>query len=130
MSTAIVNSIRCKNSTTFLSLSEYSIATDIFFEVLRIVGCSFHKMDVDIMTFQTGLRGYHVYKQIWRPCVPQFLEFSQERDNDHDEFAVAGYARFAWHTEEVRRGTHTTRIFQTYLVCPEYGATVTGKVIS
>ena len=73
------------------------------------------------MTFQTGLRGYHVYKQIWRPYVPQLLEFSQERDNVHDEFAVAGYARLPGIQRICVVGHIPPRIFHTYLVCPEYG---------
>ena len=49
-------------------------------------------MDHNIITFQTGLRGYHECKKTWRPYIRQLVEFRQEQENIHVNFAVAGYA--------------------------------------
>ena len=40
-----------------------------------------------------GLRGYHVYRDEWRPYVHQPITFRKEEDNVHDNFAVAGCAK-------------------------------------
>ena len=45
---------------------------------------------VPILKFNTGLRGYHVYRTSWKPFSKQQLTFKQEKDNKHDRFAVAG----------------------------------------
>ena len=39
--------------------------------------------------FITGLRGFYVYKDIWKPSLNQFINFKQERNNRYDRFAVA-----------------------------------------
>ena len=43
-------------------------------------------------TFQTGLRGFHVYSVTKRrkPSIRQHVEFMREHRNPHDKFAVAG----------------------------------------
>ena len=42
------------------------------------------------LKFNTALRGYHVYRTSWKPFLKQQLTFKQEKDNNHDRFAVAG----------------------------------------
>ena len=36
-----------------------------------------------------GVRSYHVYRSPWEPVVGEVLQFYQEPDNKHDQFAVA-----------------------------------------
>ena len=45
-----------------------------------------------VNTFQTGLRGFHVYSVTKRrkPSIRQHVEFMREHRNPHDKFAVAG----------------------------------------
>ena len=45
---------------------------------------------VPTLKFNTGLRGFHVYRTSWKPFVKQQVLFKQEKDNKHDRFAVAG----------------------------------------
>ena len=35
------------------------------------------------------MRGYHVYKDIWRAAVGEELEYIRERDNPRDVYAIA-----------------------------------------
>ena len=46
----------------------------------------------DLLTFFTGLRGFHVYCSCWKPNVKQKIEFRKEKNNQYDKYAVAGYA--------------------------------------
>ena len=43
-------------------------------------------------TFQTGLRGFHVYsvKKNWKQSIHQHVEFMREHRNHLDKLAVAG----------------------------------------
>lgn len=43
--------------------------------------------------FVTALRGYHVYRTDWKPHLKQPLTFKQEKNNEHDRFAVAGQTK-------------------------------------
>ena len=43
--------------------------------------------------FITGLRGFHVYRDIWKPSLNQFINFKQERNNRYDRFAVVGMTK-------------------------------------
>ena len=43
--------------------------------------------------FITGLRGFHVYRDIWKPSLNQFIKFKQERNNRYDRFAVVGMTK-------------------------------------
>ena len=43
--------------------------------------------------FITGLRGFHVYRDIWKPSLNQFINFKQERNNRYVRFAVAGMTK-------------------------------------
>lgn len=40
-------------------------------------------------TFMCGLRGFHVYQEIWRPIVGEILQCCNERNNIHDRYAIA-----------------------------------------
>ena len=44
--------------------------------------------------FVTGLQEHHVYRTNWKPHLKQPLTFKQERNNEHDRFAVAGRTNF------------------------------------
>ena len=70
--------------------------------------------------FITGLRVFHVYRDIWKPSLNQFINFKQERNNRYDRFAVAGMTKlpetlaalprelshFIWYA--IERGTQIT----------------------
>ena len=43
--------------------------------------------------FVTALQGYHVYRTNWKPHLKQPLTFKQEKNNEHDRFAVAGQTK-------------------------------------
>ena len=43
--------------------------------------------------FITGLRSFHVYRDIWEPSVNQFIYFKQERNNRYHRFALAGMTK-------------------------------------
>ena len=50
-------------------------------------------METGTFDFITGLRGFHVYRDIWKPSLNQFISFKQERNNCYDRFAVAGMTK-------------------------------------
>ena len=39
-------------------------------------------------TFDSAVRGYHVYKVVWKPTIGEKLQADQELDNEVDKFAV------------------------------------------
>ena len=39
-------------------------------------------------TFDSAVRGYHVYKVVWKPTIGEKLEADQELGNEADKFAV------------------------------------------
>ena len=39
-------------------------------------------------TFDSAVRGYHVYKVVWKPAIGEKLQADQELDNEVDKFAV------------------------------------------
>ena len=45
------------------------------------------------ITFDMGLRGFHVYRDEWKPYLHQPLKFRVERNNAYDDFAVAGFTK-------------------------------------
>ena len=49
--------------------------------------------DNNSFDFFTGLRVYHVYRNIWKPYVRQNILFRQERDNEYDRFDVCGLVK-------------------------------------
>lgn len=38
---------------------------------------------------ESSTRGHHIYKESWTPMIGEELQTVQERDNDHDPYAVA-----------------------------------------
>ena len=48
------------------------------------------KIDYD---FCSGLRGYHVYQQIWKPFIGQVIKLAREEKNPYDRFAISGLAK-------------------------------------
>ena len=44
-------------------------------------------------SFLCGLRGFHVYKEIWKPIVGELLRCSHERNNIYDRYAIAANKR-------------------------------------
>ena len=38
--------------------------------------------------FESCIRGYHVYKNIWNPTVNEVLSCARDTTNEHDPFAV------------------------------------------
>ena len=40
-------------------------------------------------SFPCGLRGFHAYKEIWKPKVGDVLSCIHERNNQHDRYAIA-----------------------------------------
>ena len=39
-------------------------------------------------TFDSAVRGYHVYKDVWKPAIGEKLHAEQEPDNAVDRFAM------------------------------------------
>ena len=42
-------------------------------------------------SFLCGIRGFHIYKEVWRPILRERLNLSHERKNLHDRYAIAAY---------------------------------------
>ena len=45
--------------------------------------------------FPCGLRGFHVYKELWNPKLNEKLETIHEENNPHDRYAVAAIRKTA-----------------------------------
>ena len=86
-------------------------------------------MDHNIITFQTRLRGYHEYQIIWRPYIRQFVEFRQEQENIHDNFAVTGYATLPGIARTCVVGHMPRELSRHIWFALDLGARVIGKVI-
>ena len=39
-------------------------------------------------TFDSAVRGYHVYKVVWKPTIGEKLQADQELGNEADKFAM------------------------------------------
>ena len=46
---------------------------------------------VDVLEFQSYVRGYHAYMETWTPVVGEALLLRREPNNSKDRFAVAVY---------------------------------------
>ena len=44
-------------------------------------------------SFQCGLHGFHVYKEVWSPTVGEVLRCCHERKNPFDRYAIATMKR-------------------------------------
>ena len=49
---------------------------------------SHRSSSMDKFTFDSAVRGYHVYKVVWKPAIGEKLQADQELDNEVDKFAV------------------------------------------
>ena len=47
--------------------------------------------------FVTGMRGFHVYRDIWKPKLYQLITCKRGRNNVHDCFAIAGMTKCKEH---------------------------------
>ena len=45
------------------------------------------------ISFRCGLRGFHVYQDIWKPVIGETFHCIQEKNNIHDRYAVAATKR-------------------------------------
>ena len=46
-------------------------------------------------SFLCGIRGFHVYKEVWKPILTERLNLSHERKNLHDRYAILAYEGLA-----------------------------------
>ena len=46
-----------------------------------------------LVIFFTGLRGFPVCSSCWKPYVKHKIEFSKEKNNQYDKYAIAAYTR-------------------------------------
>ena len=46
-----------------------------------------------LLTFFTGLRGFHAYRSCWKPSVEQKIQFRKEKNNQYDKCDIAGYTK-------------------------------------
>ena len=44
--------------------------------------------NMEKFTFDSAVRGYHVYKVVWKPTIGEKLQADQELSNEADKFAV------------------------------------------
>jgi len=44
--------------------------------------------NIEKFTFDSGVRGYHVCKDVWKPAIGEILHAEHELDNTVDKFAV------------------------------------------
>jgi len=42
------------------------------------------------MIIELSLKGYHAYREIWKPHVQEVVDFFHETDNPYDTIAIAG----------------------------------------
>jgi len=89
-------------------------------------------VDVDNIDYDlcSGLRGYHVYKNIWKPFIGQVITFAREEKNPYDRFAISGSAKIPGKIGRVVVG-HILRELSRYMwYALDSGAIISGKVIS
>ena len=78
--------------------------------------------------FPCGLRGFHVYKELWNPKLNEKLETIHEENNPHDRYAVAAIRKTVSRLRPVVVG-HLPReisMFTRFIIL--HGATVKVKV--
>ena len=79
-----------------------------------------------------GIRGFHVYKEIWYTYVQQQISFTEEPENIYDDFAVAGYATLpSSGSADPEIVGHVPRELSRYFYyAMQSGATFTARVYS
>ena len=78
--------------------------------------------------FPCGLRGFHVYKELWNPKLNEKLETIHEENNPHDRYAVAAIRKTVCRLRPVVVGHLPREIsrFTRFIIL--HGATVKVKV--
>ena len=54
----------------------------------RSLGIITRSSNMEKFAFDSAVRGYHVYKDVWKPAIRKKLHAEQELDNAVDKFAV------------------------------------------
>ena len=80
--------------------------------------------------FITGLRGFHVYRDIWKPSLNQFINFKQERNNCYDRFAVAGMTKLPGTLAASIAGHMPRELIRCIWYAIERGAPITATLVS
>ena len=80
--------------------------------------------------FVTDMRGFHVYRDIWKPKLYQLVTCKRERNNVHHCFAIAGMTKVQGTLAPSIIG-HIPRELSRYIwFAIKRGATIQAKVIS
>ena len=80
--------------------------------------------------FITGLCGFHVYRDIWKPSLYQFINFKQERNNRYDRFAVAGMTKLPGTLAASIVGHMARELSRFIWYAIERGAPITATLVS
>ena len=89
-------------------------------------------VDVDSTDYDfcSGLREYHVYRQMWKPLIGQGITFARKEKNPYGRFAMFGSAKIPGKIGRVVVG-HISRELSRYIrYALVSGAIISGKVIS
>ena len=68
-------------------------------------------------SFLCGVRGFQVYKEVWKPILRECLNFSHGRKNLHDRYAIAAYKRLPGRLADSINGHLPRKISRPTLVC-------------
>lgn len=79
--------------------------------------------------FTTGLRGFHVYGDIWKPSLNQVITFKRGK-NRYDRFAVAGMTKLPGTLAPSVVGHMPRQLSRFIWYAIEKGARITATVIS
>ena len=80
--------------------------------------------------FITGLRGFRLYRDIWKPSLNQFINFKQERNNRYDRFAVAGKTKLPGTLAASIVGHMPRELSRFIWYAIERGARITATLVS
>ena len=80
--------------------------------------------------FIIGLRGFHVYRDIWKPSLNQFINFKQERNNHYDRYAVAVMAKLPGTLAASIVGYMPCELSRFIWYAIERGAQITATLVS
>ena len=83
-----------------------------------------------LLTFFTGLRGFHVYRSCRKPYVKQKIEFRKEKNDQYDKYDVAGYTKLPGKMVLCVVGHMPREISRYTWFAIEGGANITAQVVS
>ena len=83
-----------------------------------------------LLTFFTGLRGFHVYRSCWKPYLKQKIEFRKEKNNQYNTYVVAGYTKLPGKMVLCVVGQMPQEISRYKWFAIEGGANYTAQVVS